>query len=241
MKFSKEECIKGKIIKGLFLIIVVVYFTANSCVADDYILENESKYQKNIMETGFRLLNANSIEKRITFFYNNEKIPKVKSSDRTKQIIVNKGIIPYLSDDDELAAILSTQIAQLTESHQGFFKRVTISFSPRKYEVKSDKKAVDLMVNAGYDPIALINIINKTAGEPNWFEYSHFYHRGNQRTAYIYQYIYEKYPIYLADNQYFNNLYYQNFLHNTKKERKKARIIQEERIKRYKKESIKTQ
>ena len=37
----------------------------------------------------------------------------------------------------------------------------------------------------------------------------------------IYEHIYETYPQYLKNNTYTNNIYYQNFLHNTTKEMKK--------------------
>lgn len=47
----------------------------------------------------------------------------------------------------------------------------------------------------------------------------------------IYQYIYEKYPVYLAENKYIETDYYQNFLRLTKNDRKKVRNIQEQKIK----------
>lgn len=37
----------------------------------------------------------------------------------------------------------------------------------------------------------------------------------------IYEHIYKNYPQYLKNNAYANNIYYQNFLHNTTKEMKK--------------------
>lgn len=220
--------------KRLLITLIIFFSSVNICFAQQLFLEEESSYQKKIMQIGFRVLNANEIEKRIVFYYNNDKTPEMAVYYNPKVVMVNKGMLPYMTDDDELAAMLSSGIAQLTEAHKGFFKRITISFSPRKYEVKADKKAVDLIVNAGYDPIALINIINKTAEEPCWYEYNIFRHNGSERTVYIYQYIYEKYPIYLIDNKYLTNVYYQNFLYNTKKDREKARKIQEERVKLHK-------
>lgn len=208
------------------------------CSADELRLDKDAKMQKSVMETGFRILNSNNIQKRITFYYVSENKVKTKVNTRSKTIFVYKGIFPLIDNENELAALISLDIAKLLDSHAGFFRRFSISFSPRKYEVKSDKKAVDLMVKAGYDPVALINIINKTAAERLWFEYNIFHHNGSERVKYIYQYIYEKYPVYLAENQYLETPYYQNFLRTTRSERKKVRKIQEQKIKNQVNESL---
>ncbi len=218
-----------RILRGV-LILLLLFSSINFCLADELILGKDIKYQQAVMKTGFRILNSNNIPKRITFFYNTDNKVKVKINSRYKSVTIYKGVLPYIEDENELAAIISSGIAELTDMHSGFFRRFSISFSPRKYEVKADKKAVDLMVNAGYDPIAFINIINKTAAQPSWFEYNIFVHSGKERMAYLYQYIYEKYPIYLADNRYLKTLYYQNFLLDSKESRKITRMIQKERI-----------
>ncbi|MBS4759183.1 MAG: hypothetical protein KHX03_00610 [Clostridium sp.] len=218
------------ILRETIVIVLLLFLSLNVCLADELILGKDTKYQQQVMKTGFRILNCNNIPKRITFFYNTENKQKLKINTRAKTVTIYKGLFPYIEDENELAALLSTGIATLIDMHSGFFRRFSISFSPRKYEVKSDKKAVDLMVNAGYDPVALINILNKTASQPSWFEYNIFVHTGKERTAYLYQYIYEKYPIYLADNRYLKTLYYQNFLLNSKDKRKMIRMIQEERL-----------
>lgn len=190
------------------------------------------------METGYKILNCNNIKKRITFYFVSDKNLRTKINVRAKRVYVYKGVFAVIEDENELAALLSINIAQLLDQHAGLFRRVSISFSPRKYEVKADKKAVDLMVNAGYDPVALITLIDKTDKEPSWFEYNIFRHNGSERTKYIYHYIYEKYPVYLAENMYLETPYYQNFLRVTNKDRQKVRLIQEEKIKREKKEKI---
>lgn len=217
------------------LLIVTLLFSYNVlsqyCFADQLYLDTDTKYQKQVMQTGFRILNANNLkDNRMTFYYVTENKAKVKSSNKLKRIYVYKGIFPYIEDDNELAALIATEMGHLMDMQAGFFRRFSVSFSPRKYELRADKKAVDLMVKAGYDPVALINIINKTTKEENWFEYNIFHHNGTERTKKIYSYIYEKYPIFLADNKYLKTLYYQNFLRTTTKGRKQVRSIQEERL-----------
>lgn len=44
---------------------------------------------------------------------------------------------------------------------RAFFSHVAYSFNPRPKENKADLKAVDYMVNAGYNSLALITIYSK--------------------------------------------------------------------------------
>ena len=210
---------------------LVVLLALNPVFADELRLNSDINIQKAIKQTGFSLLNANNYEQRVTFCYIPKNKPKTKINKRLNKICVYKGLLPYVEDTNELAALLSLEIAKLMDIKADFFRQFSISYSPRKYEMKADKKAADLMVKAGYNPVALINYINKTAPEPDWFEYNIMHHKGSGRTAYIYQYIYEKYPVYLAQNNYLKDFEYQNFLRITPAQRKKVRIIQEERIK----------
>lgn len=224
--------------KVISSLLTLLLFTINICFADEYFLDRESKYQSAIMETGFRLLNCNNINSRMTFFYVPDNKTGVKINQRQKGVYIYKGSFLFLDDENELAALLSLNVGHLLDVQAGFFRRFSISFSPRKYEVKADKKAVDLMVKAGYDPVALITLINKAEKEQLWFEYNIFHHNGSERVKNIYHYIYEKYPIYLADNKYLTNQYYQNFLRTTKKDRRKVRYIQEEKIRKENKEKL---
>ena len=152
------------------------------------------------------------------FYYNNTKSVNAVCYS-TRRIDVYKGILPFLDTDDELAGIMSHEIAHGLDFSEGIIRRWGMRFKPKKYEEKADKKAVDLMVNAGYNPVALIIALNKITNEPSWFEASSTHPIGSERLVYIYDYIYSKYPAYLVDNEFKNNLYYQNFLLTTKKER----------------------
>ena len=79
------------------------------------------------------------------------------------------------------------------------------------------------MVNAGYNPVAMIVVLNKICDEPSYFENGGTHPAGSERLAAVYEYIYAKYPAYLADNDYKNNLYYQNFLLTSKAAREQIR------------------
>ena len=190
--------------KFVLTLISFVLLSVNVCLSaeDELRLDKAIYHQSAVMQTGFRLLNSNLYDKRITFYYTVESKPRVIINDRAKRITITKGVLPYIDNEDEMA--------------------------------------VDLMVNAGYNPVALIILINKTAKQPSWFEYNIFHHRGSERVAYLYQYIYEKYPLFLAKNEYLASPYYQNFLYTTKTHRKNVRMLREELIKRDRTKPINT-
>jgi predicted Zn-dependent protease len=180
-------------------------------------------HKKKVMEMGFGILNSNRIDKRFIFRYEKNREPNAYACGPEKSSVIQSGLISYFDDDNELAGILCHEIAHNVDWYQGVFRIIAMAWTPKKYEKKADKKAVDYMVKAGYDPVAMIVILNKIGGQPNrdWFWLSH--PLTSKRLAYIYEYIYQKYPAYLADNQYKNNLYYQNFLLTSRKDREKIR------------------
>ena len=200
-------------------------FTANISCADDLRLDKETQYQKSLMKIGYRILNANNIENRMTFYYSNKKDVKTCLNRSYKNIAVYKGMLPFIDSDEELAALLSHEIARGLDTYAGFWRRTAMTLRKSKYEQKADRTAVDLMVKAGYNPVALIVILNKITAEPCfWDDFGlRRYTVGSDRMLNIYRYIYEKYPVYLVDNDYKRNLYYQNFLLVTKKQRQQFR------------------
>jgi len=205
-----------------FILLVVMVFCANSfCYADELRLDTETKFQKQIMQIGFRILNANKIEKRVTFYYVTNKDVNAAAYSYPKRVCVYKGLLPFIDSEDELAAILSHEIAHQIDFYAGALRRMAMRLNSEKYEMKADKAGIDFMVNAGYNPVAMLVVLNKITGEPtfseDWGMRSH--PAGSERLAYLYEYIYAKYPIYLAENDYKNNIYYQNFLLTSKKQR----------------------
>lgn len=203
-----------------FLLILSILLLSNSlCMAYDLDETKGAQYQKKVMEVGFGILNANKIDKRVVFRFENNKQVNAFAFYADKSVIVLKGLLPYLDSDDELAGIISHEIAHNVDFYQGYFRMLAMSFSPKKYEEKADKKAVDYMVNAGYNPVALIVAFNKIAGQAQTTSHP----LTSKRLAYIYEYIYEKYPAYLAQNEYRTNIYYQNFLLTSRADREKIR------------------
>ncbi len=189
-------------------------------------LVKENLIQTRIDNVGTEILNKNKIMKRIVFTYNSEEKKKTLSANKAltkRQIVVYDGIYKSVQSDDELAAVLSREIVTAMKSYSGMWggriDSLQVVISSKKFETVSDKRAVDFMVNAGYNPLGLITYINKTCPQKR----SDFISRHNltsKRLARIYEYITYKYPKYLDSNDYKNNPQYQNFLLNSVDNRK---------------------
>ena len=211
--------------KKIFIIIFFLFVSilpANAIVIDTTKDGNVENY---INKIGFTLLNANRIPYRTVFYYNsNSKVMNAYSSSRDMSITVYKKIVLIADNEDELAAILAHEISHSVDSRQGLFRGYFTTWqyvlSPKKYELKADKRAVDYMVNAGYNPLALITVFTKVMAQQRYDIFSS-HPLSSKRMMYVYEYIFNKYPAYLADNKYKDNLYYQNFLLTSEKNRKK--------------------
>lgn len=190
-------------------------------------VQTKDELQTRMNEVGFNLLNSSRIERRLIFMtinrvYTRDKWSDVSSINRT--IWLKPTIIPFIDSDDELAAILSHQISHGVDTYEGAFRGyisiVNYWVAPNKYDVKADKRSVDYMVNAGYNPLAIIVMLNKIGQQYRYDVFSN-HNLTSRRMMKIYEYIYMKYPAILADNQYKDNVYYQNFLLTSRKNRLK--------------------
>ena len=209
--------------------VLVLFFAINTSIAyavetvnvsDSYII----KAQDQISNIGFKILNSNGIEKRTVFVFDTSKKINAFSSYRDRQIVLYRGMYNQLQSEDEIAAVLSHEIAHSVESYngifRGYFSSLSYMCSPKKYEYKADKRAVDYMVNAGYHPIALIVMMSKVMPQER-YDWYNTHPLTSRRMMEVYEYIYKKYPEYLVNNTYKNNIYYQNFLLTSKQNRAK--------------------
>lgn len=187
-----------------------------------------------VAQMGFSILEANNIQKRLVF----KTTPQIKNPratldyrpdttrlDYTGRVIWIYGdTLSLIESKDELAGILSYSIAMGENSYKGmfrgFFSHFAYTSNPKGKANKADLKAVDYMVKAGYNPIGLITIYNKTLAQTR-YEWCHYYPLATKRMTNIYGYISKKYPQFLENNTYANNIYYKNFLSTTGKEMRK--------------------
>ena len=135
----------------------------------------------------------------------------------------------YIDNDDELAFILSHEIAHSVEAYGGMMKYISMTSNAKKYELKADLNGIDYMVKSGYDPIAAITIMNKIAGEPVWdWGFMSTHPKGSKRLIAMYKYIYVKYPQYLNSPLIKTNSY-KNFEYAMNKEIKEFQLKQRKR------------
>lgn len=231
-----------KFLKGIFVaVFAIVCLSFSYSLAADILSETIVKtmnIQNHISDIGLKILNANKIDTRVIFLYNDKQSKmNIEPELLKRQVVVYGNYIQYASNDDEIAAILARGICRTVESYSGMAKGSVSSFqvklAPKKYEIFFDKRAVDFMVNAGYNPIALITLINKAYPQKRTDKLSRT-NLTSKRLANIYEYIYVKYPYFIKNNIYKDTDAYQNFLLTSQENRRKL----EEKIKSGSKKAI---
>ena len=208
------------------LILTFALCLAPAFAADGILIsaKESAKEQRKVSEVGFRLLNANGIQTRAMFALATTRKINAYCDTRSRMIVIYRSLYERCETEDELAAILAHEISHSVDSYngifRGYFSDLSYYFAPKKYEYKADKKAVDYMVNAGYNPVALIVVMNKAFPQER-YDWCSTHPLTSRRMMEVYEYIYKKYPEYLAHNAYKNNIYYQNFLLTSKENRVK--------------------
>lgn len=186
----------------------------------------DASIQNRIQKVGTRILKSNRITNTVTFVYDpSEKSAKLSSTKMlvSRKITVYSGAYKNFGTDEELAAFLARNIALVVRSYDGVFsgrlRTLQIKAAPKKYQIVADKIAADYMVKAGYDPVALIVLIQKVDPQKKYSAISSK-NSTSKRLAVLYEYIFSKYPYYLLNNKYYENTYYQQFLTESEANRK---------------------
>jgi len=204
--------------KFILLFILLFLFPIYTFAMDESTLIQEQSIQQRIDNIGFKILNSNKIEYRVVFVCTEQAKKaklKVEKSLTDRQVVLYQNDYKFIDNDDEMAAFLSRGILYAMKSYRGAFNgylsALQIKASPKKFEVVADKRAVDFMVKAGYNPLGLITFIQKSEPQKRFDKIS-TKNLASKRTAIIYEYIYTKYPYFLQNNEYLTNEHYQNFL-----------------------------
>lgn len=210
-----------------FLVLLVLLMLGLSASAEIVLVEGDVSmknfWEKNgkdvekVMDIGTHIINANRLEKRVPIQL--ERTPNVinaASFFQPKTVKISVGLLPYIDNDDEMAYVLSHEIAHSIDSYGGYFKWFAMICNAREYEYKADLVGIDLMVKAGYNPIAAITCANKWMGEePLDFFFTH--PSTSKRLIAMYKYIYVKYPWALKTDM-VKNVNYVNFTYAAQKE-----------------------
>lgn len=218
------------IMKKFVLAIVFTLICNIAVFAEDW---NSTAALNRVNTIGTKIIKANGIGQAITFKVSDQADINAYAN-INKEVYVYKGLLQYVTDDQELAAVISHELGHILNGHcakQGVLNtgvnilanataRVTgttvaavgqqlaSSKISRKDEFEADITGVDLMTKAGYNPLAMISVLNKICG--NYIDIFQSHPSGEKRLLNIYNYVEYNYPAKLKTG--FNSDSYQKAL-----------------------------
>ncbi len=216
---------KRKIILGVTFAILLSVLPGYSDI-----VEKADAYR--VEDIGMNILYKNNIDKRIIFgltylkdytiypISTDTSLYKDYNLHNNREVTISVNEYQKLTSDDEVAALIAHNIAQGVHSYTGIMNgqlMVTkngafpFNYWAKKNELEFDKQAVNYMVNAGYNPVALITAYSKTLPEVRGTFWSR-HNKANKRMNIIYNYIRVNYPQYLNSNKFTNSVYFKRFV-----------------------------
>lgn len=172
---------------------------------------------KRVNAIGSNILQKNHLPAKIVFkVSDDESINAYANID--KEIYIQRGLLQFVENDDELAAVISHEVGHIVNAHiqrQGLVASIINYFVAkvknekvktgvdaanqlsmlklsRNDEFESDLTGVDLMVASGYNPLGMISVLNKICG--NYIDILTDHPSGDKRTMNIYDYLSYNYP-----------------------------------------------
>lgn len=167
---------------------------------------------------GKNLLSKNNLPTNITFkVIESDEINAYANGEN--ELCVFTGLLKYVTDDEELSGVIAHEIGHILNNHvakQSIFnafsatvinnlnindtlktgaavaQNLSMKKMSRNEESEADVTAVDLMVKAGYNPLAMVSVLYKISG--NYVDILADHPSGDKRTMYIYDYIVYTYP-----------------------------------------------
>lgn len=205
-----------KKINAILSTIIFLFFINTSC-AQALDITTQAGLNK-VNTIGKKVLSANKLPTKVTFdVVETDDVNAYASGDNT--ICVYTGLLKFVNDDSELAGVISHEVGHIVNNHvakQSLTNAVTSTViananidyrlktgaqvaqnlsmkkMSRTEEYEADITGVDLMIKAGYNPLAMISVLYKISG--NYIDLIQDHPSGDKRTMYLYDYITYTYP-----------------------------------------------
>lgn len=200
--------------KKILAIISILFLSTNFVFAEDW---NSAEALKRVNTIGNKIVQANGVKQTIEFKVSDEADINAYAN-LNKEVYVYRGLLEYVTDDQELAAVISHEIGHIINGHckkQGVLGtgiNVIAYKAAQKYnetavavgqqlaqtkmsrhdEFEADLTGADLMTKAGYNPLAMISVLNKICG--NYIDILQTHPSGEKRLLNIYNYVEYNYP-----------------------------------------------
>ena len=170
--------------------------------------------QKKLNNIAYKLIKANNLPDGISIKVSAEEEANAYAN-INKEIYIYKGMLNYATTDEEIAAVISHEMGHIINGHNakqtilnGIIANLTGDSSKsvgaaavqelssaklsRKDEFEADLSGVDLLVKAGYNPLAMISVLNKICG--NYIDIISTHPSGEKRLMNVYDYVSYNYP-----------------------------------------------
>src|SRR5574344_57076 len=216
-----------KFLSVLFL--CAIFLIGNLSFAETTTNWDSAANQKRVNNIGYVLMTKNKLPSGVSF--------KVSDSEEVnayaninKEVYVFKGLLKYVENDDELAAVISHELGHIINAHiqkQSIISALMTTLKSnltgtklsttadvasqlsllkisRSDEYDADLTGVDLMITAGYNPLAMISVLNKITGK--YIDVLQTHPSGDKRPMNVYDYLTYNYPTY-AKKSYTTNSY----------------------------------
>lgn len=200
---------------GAFSALILAAFVV--CPAEAATDWDSAASLKRVNTIGTKLLTANKLPSNIEFKVSDEDTINAYTN-INQEIYVYRGLLENVENDDELAAVIAHEMGHIINGHcakQSILNSVISSINPnvktaagdatvqvakslsaskisRNDEIEADLTAVDLLMTAGYNPLALISVLNKICG--NYVDILQSHPSGEKRLMAIFDYANYNYP-----------------------------------------------
>lgn len=205
-----------KKIFGIFMAVVLaLQLSANAATTTNW--TNKTSVQR-VNTIGQKLLAKSNLPTKITFkVMETDEINAFANAD--KEIYVYTGLLKFVDSDDELAAVIGHEIGHIVNNHvakQNVINTMTstaiynANIDPRLKaganiannmsmlkmsrtdEFEADITGTDLITKAGYNPLAMVSLLNKISG--NYVDVISTHPSGDKRTMNVFNYVTYTYP-----------------------------------------------